>query len=56
MKKTPTIASVVVGPAASIEPQKIIYPTGVFKINDTKVVFIQKVFLFLLWQKNIMCN
>ena len=40
-------ASVVVGPAASIEPQKIIYPAGVFKINETKVVFIPKGTSFL---------
>jgi len=46
-EKNTHIASVVVGPAASIEPQKIIYPTGVFKINDTKVVFIPKGISFL---------
>ena len=46
-EKNTNVASVVVGPAASIEPQKIIYPTGVFKINDTKVVFISKGISFL---------
>lgn len=39
-------ASVTPQPVA-IEPQKTIYPTGVFKINETKVVFIQKGTSFL---------
>jgi LysM repeat protein len=46
-EKNTNTASVVVGPAASIEPQKIIYPAGVFKINETKVVFIPKGVSFL---------
>ena len=39
-------ASVTPQPVA-IEPQKTNYPTGVFKINETKVVFIQKGTSFL---------
>jgi LysM repeat protein len=46
-EKNTNTASVVVAPAASIEPQKIIYPAGVFKINDTKVMFIKKGTSFL---------
>ena len=46
-EKNTNTASVVVAPAASIEPQKIIYPAGAFKINDTKVMFIKKGTSFL---------
>ena len=57
-EKNTNTASVVVSPAASIEPQKIIYPAGVFKINDTKVMFIKKgtSFLAVADENNIQLN
>lgn len=40
------------------EPQKIVYPTGVFKINETKVVFVPKgtSFLAVAGEHNIQLN
>lgn len=44
-EKENRIASVI--PEMNVEPQKVSYPPGVFKINDTKVVFIPKGTSFL---------
>lgn len=57
-EKGSNIASVVVGPAASIEPQKIIYPAGIFKINDTRVLFVPRgtSFLAVAEEYNVQLN
>jgi LysM repeat protein len=48
----------IVTPAVIIEPQKVIYPAGVFKINETKVVFVSKgtSFLAVAEQNNLQLN
>ena len=48
----------VVTPAVTIEPQKVIYPIGVFKINETKVIFVSKgtSFLAIAEENNLQLN
>src|SRR5215203_5424117 len=57
-KQEETATAPTVEQAVNVAPQRTIYPTGVFKINDTKVVFVAKgtSFLALANEHNVQLN